>query len=461
MNHALMLVGWDVTGIKVTGNVQEATASYQSLLDTCPKCGSVGSEGTGAAYLPHRLYRHGVKTVEYRDAPAFGKQFVIRCRVQRFRCRECGETSMQPLPDMDTRRRMTKRCVEYIEQQGAVRTYADIARTIGIDEKTVRNICNEAFDRALAARRIETPRILGIDELTLLGRKRTLFIDAGGKRVLDLIDAMNRGKVERWLMRLPDREAVRAVTIDMWGPYKAAVKATLPNAKIVVDKWHVLSKLNMALDRVRNRARREAGIRRNPQKGRRLLQTSRHNLSPWRRATVDGMLADSPLIDAAWHAKEVFYDIWDIRPRAAAEELFDRWAATIPPAIEGEFRPIAQMVENWREEIFAFFDYPLTNAYTEAINGLIKIANRAGRGYSFETIRAKTLLSEPFAGRTAKCDGCLGQFPEANVKPLDIMAPRVKEVWHARLCGNCHHTFHTEAKEKFEQGMAWLSTRKS
>jgi hypothetical protein len=67
-----MLVGWDVTGIKVTGNVQEATASYNSLLDTCPKCGSVD-----------RLYRHGVKAVDYRDAPAFGKQFVIRCQVQR------------------------------------------------------------------------------------------------------------------------------------------------------------------------------------------------------------------------------------------------------------------------------------------------------------------------------------------------------------------------------------------
>lgn len=42
MNHALMLVGWDVTGVKVTGNVQEATATYNSLLDACPKCGSVG-----------------------------------------------------------------------------------------------------------------------------------------------------------------------------------------------------------------------------------------------------------------------------------------------------------------------------------------------------------------------------------------------------------------------------------
>src|SRR5690349_6155329 len=145
MNHALMLNGWEVVGIKVIGDTQEATATYSSLLENCPKCGSID-----------RLYRHGVKEIDYRDAPAFGKHFVIRCRVQRFRCRDCGETSMQPLPDMDTQRRMTKRCVRYIEEQGAGRTYADIARTIGVDEKTVRNICNGAFDRMISDLKFKT-----------------------------------------------------------------------------------------------------------------------------------------------------------------------------------------------------------------------------------------------------------------------------------------------------------------
>ena len=34
------------------------------------------------------------------------------------------------------------------------------------------------------------------------------------------------------------------------------------------------------------------------------------------------------------------------------------------------------------------------NAYTECLNGLIKIANRMGRGYSYEIIRAKTLYAK-------------------------------------------------------------------
>jgi transposase len=447
MNHALMLVGWDVTGVKVTGNVQEATATYNSLLDACPKCGSVG-----------RLYRHGVKTIEYRDAPAFGKQFVIICKVQRFRCRDCKETSMQPLPDMDTRRRMTKRCVDYIEHQGAVRTYADIARTIGIDEKTVRNICNEAFERAMAERTITAPIIMGIDELTLLGRKRAIFVDHSNKRLLDLIDNMNRGKVERWLMRLPNRHVVHIVTIDMWGPYREAVAATLPKAKVIVDKWHVVSKAGIALDKARNRSRRNAGIRRNPHKGRRLLHTRITNLSPMRRMALDGMLANNPLIADAWRAKEGFYAIWDTKDRAEAERLFDAWKVSIPQSVELEFLPVASMVENWRGEIFAYWDYPITNAYTEAMNGLIKIANRAGRGYAFETIRAKALLSEPYTGELCKCRQCNGHFPKSNLMPMGyatmsdhpkFLRTLTKESNPDPLvCRDCHFIFHTKVRPK-------------
>jgi hypothetical protein len=45
MNHALMLVGWDVTEVKITGNVQEATATYGPALEECPKCGVIGLSG--------------------------------------------------------------------------------------------------------------------------------------------------------------------------------------------------------------------------------------------------------------------------------------------------------------------------------------------------------------------------------------------------------------------------------
>ncbi|HBT5993357.1 MULTISPECIES: transposase, partial [Enterobacteriaceae] len=51
---------------------------------------------------------------------------------------------------------------------------------------------------------------------------------------------------------------------------------------------------------------------------------------------------------------------------------------------------------NHYDDIFAYWDAPfsLTNGYTEGLNGLIKMSNRLGRGYSYEIIRAKTLYSK-------------------------------------------------------------------
>ena len=55
------------------------------------------------------------------------------------------------------------------------------------------------------------------------------------------------------------------------------------------------------------------------------------------------------------------------------------------------FKELVTAVENWKPEILNFFGTGATNAYTEAANGLAKIANRNGRGYSFDAIRAKMI----------------------------------------------------------------------
>lgn len=444
-SNAIWLEGWEVHEIKQTPDGTIAEASYLPQPAHCLKCGVVD-----------RLYRHGSKVVPYRDTPAFGSKMLIRAKVGRFRCRDCGATSMQPLPDMDARRQMTKRCVAFIEEQGIAQTYASVARAVGVDEKTVRNICESHLDKVTGPRNLSAPLILGIDELTLGGRKRTIFVDIGGRKLLDIIYAMNRSRVDQWLYRLPDKHRVRLVTIDMWGPYKAAVNGILPNATIVVDKWHVVSKANDYLDNVRARYRRGAKgkDKRNPHKGRLLMHTRGSKLSPMRRMALDAMLSARPLLQDGWQCKEDFYSIWDAEDRATAEAAFDAWKQSIPDSVRPEFEKLAKTVENWRTEIFAFFDHPFTNAYTEARNRLIKDLSRAGRGYSFDRIRAKAILMQPITSKPlVLCEGCLGVFPDQkilhvhHIVPVSGMRGQIPFSMKrnmAMLCPNCHRRFHIE-----------------
>lgn len=99
-------------------------------------------------------------------------------------------------------------------------------------------------------------------------------------------------------------------------------------------------------------------------------------------------------LGTAYQLKEQFYDTWESKSKREALERYQEWRSWIPEQIEVAFRPLTTAVSNWEKEIFAYFDHPVTNAYTEAVNGLIRIMNRLGRGYSFEVIRAKILFTE-------------------------------------------------------------------
>ena len=62
---------------------------------------------------------------------------------------------------------------------------------------------------------------------------------------------------------------------------------------------------------------------------------------------------------------------------------------------------------NWEQEIFAYFEHPITNAYTESLNNLIRLTNRIGRG----------LLVQCHPRQAAVCRG-RAQAPEGRTPPL-------------------------------------------
>ena len=105
--------------------------------------------------------------------------------------------------------------------------------------------------------RFETPRILGIDELYLNKRYRCILTNIEERTLLDLLATRRQDVVTNYLMKLKDRQKVEIVSMDMWNPYRAAVKAVLPQARIVVDKFHVVRMANDALERVRKGLRKE------------------------------------------------------------------------------------------------------------------------------------------------------------------------------------------------------------
>ena len=92
---------------------------------------------------------------------------------------------------------------------------------------------------------------------------------------------------------------------------------------------------------------------------------------------------------------ETFFAIYDEPDKQKAQNAFEAWKNSLPDDGMEPFKKLVKTVHYHYEDIFAYWDapFPVTNAYTEGLNGLNKMPNRLGRGYSYEIIRAKTLYS--------------------------------------------------------------------
>ena len=103
-----------------------------------------------------------------------------------------------------------------------------------------------------------------------------------------------------------------------------------------------------------------------------------------------------PLLGQAYELKEQFFDIYEVESINDAYKLYQNWLSNVPKELMTYFEDLIKAMNNWEEEIFNYFNTPITNAYTESLNRLIKTMNHVGRGYSFEALRAKILFTQGY-----------------------------------------------------------------
>ena len=273
------------------------------------------------------LRRYGLREQVYLDLPMHGRRVAIHVQRQRYQCANCQKVTIQPLPDMDDQRKMTKRLTEHIGREALQRTFISIAGECGMDEKTVRNVFKDYAAQLDANHQVVTPAWLGIDELTLLRRPRCIMTNLREATVVSLLASRTQHVVVSHLARLPQRDSVEIVSMDMWAPYREARRAALPQARIVVDKFHVVRMANQALEVVRKTLRADLS-----DKQRRALMHDRFallkradDLTDRDRLTLDLWTSETPLLAKAYEAKETFYGIWDVTSRVDAEARYADW----------------------------------------------------------------------------------------------------------------------------------------
>lgn len=349
----------------------------------CPHCRSM------------KIQRWGSREILFKDLPMHGKRVGMYVRARRLRCDECGRTFQEPLPALAEKRLMTQRLIRWIGQQSLKRPFTSIADEVGVDEGTIRNIFRDYVNELETQFEVETPTWLGIDEIHIV-RPRCVVANIESKTIVNILPDRNKKTVTCYLNALSQRKRVKYVAMDMWAPYRDAARAVLPQAAVVVDKFHVVRMANSAMEQIRKSLRASLPIRqrRGLMHDRFILLKREHELSAQERFLLDNWRALHPALSEAYRLKEGFFGIYDAPNRVEAARRYNEWESSISQAQRTAFAPIVTAWGNWHNEILAYFDHPITNAYTESLNGLIRVMNRLGRGYSFEALRAKILFTE-------------------------------------------------------------------
>lgn len=80
-----------------------------------------------------------------------------------------------------------------------------------------------------------------------------IFCDALSHRVIDIIEYRKQYALTRYFILYDQfvRRQVKTIRIDMYVTYINVVKACFPNAKIIIDKYHLVQALNRELNRTR------------------------------------------------------------------------------------------------------------------------------------------------------------------------------------------------------------------
>jgi transposase len=139
----------------------------------------------------------------------------------------------------------------------------EVARRLGISAETVGLIVRNQLADA-KAKQVDPQRVItdvGIDELSLKKRHKlfvTILTDLTNPErpeVLAVAEGRDEAAGRQCLEKLSvgQRQLVQAYRADMAPAFHAACRGLLPNAKAVVDRFHVAKKFNEAVDRERGK----------------------------------------------------------------------------------------------------------------------------------------------------------------------------------------------------------------
>jgi transposase len=174
------------------------------------------------------------------------------------------------------------------------------------------------------------------------------------------------------------REKIRSITMDMSKSYISAASEMMRQADIIFDRFHLVKKLNEAVDKIRRQEQKEYN---ELLKTRYLWLRNNSNLSEEQRLKVNYLGSAYPNIGTAYRLKELLKIVLDEAYHSHYLAPLNEW---MKQAWERKLEPIQEFVNMLKRHwygIKTYFKRIATNAFAERVNLKIQEIKRIAKGY--------------------------------------------------------------------------------
>lgn len=307
---------------------------------------------------------------------------------KKIRCK-CGYRGLEELDFVSKSRRVTKRLETTVANFCEIASLKEVAERFKLDWKTVKEI-DRAFIKALLPKISELDiRRIAIDEIAIMKGHKYLTIIRDYDSGVTIKMVLGRGYEEVFnaLLDLGKDKLAKIVfaSLDMWDPYIKAIKEACPNAELIFDKFHVVKKVNEALDKIRKREFASASDdeRKNMKHKRYIVLHREKNLNVEQKEELDQLIKSNEELHKAYLLKEQVLSIFE-DTMSTFEEIkmrMQQWIENIWSNGMEEFYGVVKTILNYYEGVMNYFKYGMTNAIAEGFNTKINILKRRAFGF--------------------------------------------------------------------------------
>jgi transposase len=237
---------------------------------------------------------------------------------------------------------------------------------------------------------------IGVDEIQYAKGHTCLTlvyqIDQGCTRLLWIGRGRTVESFEQFftLIGKPLSESIEFVCSDMWKPYLRVIRERCTNAVNILDRFHIVAKMNEALDDVRAaEARRLAQDGYQPvlKKTRWCVLKRKANLTSQQRFRLRDLLRYNLKTVRAYLLKEDFQQFWEYNSPAWAAKFLDDWCKQVMRSRIEPMKKVAKTLLAHRELILNYFraKKQFSSGVVEGLNNKAKLTIR--KAYGFRTFR--------------------------------------------------------------------------